>query len=235
MLNPGYQLPSDTDRLVPPPIQVSSSDYTNNEFWFKVATIVVPVLAVIIVVILVIMAVRMLKSDNNFDTSSKLGSPGMGHRKVVLDYEAKHAPLLKQHGSSTYSPAGTNQHTFHQQINSSTQQQSSSGGSPTSFSMGGNHNVTTSSHCDKKNETQAKINQLMHLEYSLLPQSYTDSTVKLSNTDVGNVNNMYRNVNLSLTQNNRNRDNSDKIYEKEVLNPVTVNWSGSAASGSYGM
>lgn len=194
------------------------------------------------------MAVRMLKNDNNFDSSSKLGSPGMGQRKIVFDYEANHTPLLKQN-ASTYNPAGTNQNTFHQQINS-TSQQSHNAPPPTSTLpattnlMG--HNVITSSHnhhnlhhhynCDKKNETQAKINQLMHLEYSLLPQSYnTESSVKLSNTDIGNNihSNVYRNVNLSLATNNR--DTSDKIYEKEVLNPVTVNWSGTAVSGSYGM
>ncbi|KAJ6646616.1 BMP and activin membrane-bound inhibitor like [Pseudolycoriella hygida] len=78
---------------------------------------------------------------------------------------------------------------------------------------------------DLKNETLAKKNQLMSLEYSLLPQSCHDPSNKPTNTEVGSAC-PYRNINLSLNQTAKSRDMNDKkVYEKEVLNPASY-WTG---------
>ncbi|CAD7087830.1 unnamed protein product [Hermetia illucens] len=81
-----------------------------------------------------------------------------------------------------------------------------------------NYNFS-SDHCDKKNETRAKIN-MMNLEYSLLPQNCGSPNVNLDNTSLSNSNACY-NINISLDTSNRN--NLHKIYEKEVLSPLTSN------------
>lgn len=186
---------------------IPPSHYNNdsNEVWFKAATIAVPICGAIILFMLMALAIRMLKTDS-IDSPSKLGgSPGCSSsRKIALDFEAN----LKN------SPLLKS---HHNQTN------------PLIF---------MNPESDKKNETQAKLNQIMSIQYSLLPQSCHDPLHKPNNTDSGEGvcnNNIYRNVNLSLVPSNRSyKDASEKIYEKDVLNSVTANWTGSG-SGSYGM
>lgn len=80
-------------------------------------------------------------------------------------------------------------------------------------------------HNDLKNENLAKKNQLMSLEYSLLPQSCHDPSHKPTNTEVGSAC-LYRNINLSLNPTAKSRDlNDKKVYEKEVLSPASY-WTG---------
>lgn len=87
------------------------------------------------------------------------------------------------------------------------------------------HGNTTICHNDLKNENLAKKNQLMSLEYSLLPQSCNDPTNKPTNTEIGSAS-LYRNINLSLNPSAKSREMNDKkIYEKEVLNPASY-WTG---------
>ncbi|KAG4070101.1 hypothetical protein HA402_013344 [Bradysia odoriphaga] len=88
---------------------------------------------------------------------------------------------------------------------------------------------TTICHNDLKNENLAKKNQLMSLEYSLLPQSCHDPSNKPTNTEVGSAC-LYRNINLSLSPTAKSRDMNDKkVYEKEVLSPASY-W-----AGNYGV
>lgn len=186
---------------------IPPSHYNNdsNEVWFKAATIAVPICGAVILFMLMALAIRMLKTDS-IDSPSKLGgSPGCSSsRKIALDFEAN----LKN------SPLLKS---HHNQTNPS---------------------IFMNPESDKKNETQAKLNQIMSIQYSLLPQSCHDPLHKPNNTDSGEGvcnNNIYRNVNLSLVPSNRSyKDASEKIYEKDVLNSVTANWTGNG-SGSYGM
>lgn len=84
---------------------------------------------------------------------------------------------------------------------------------------------TSICHNDLKNENLAKKNQLMSLEYSLLPQSCHDPSNKPTNTEVGSAC-LYRNINLSLNSAAKSREMNDKkVYEKEVLSPASY-WSG---------
>lgn len=186
---------------------IPPSHYNNNsdEVWFKVATIAVPIFGAIILLLLIALAIRILKTDS-IDSPSKLGggSPGCSSSSRKI--------ALDFEANLKNSPL-----------------------------LKSHHNQTNPSICmnpesDKKNETQAKLNQIMSIQYSLLPQSCHEH--KPNNTDSSDGvcnNNIYRNVNLSLVPSNRSyKDASDKIYEKDVLNSVTANWTGSG-SGSYGM
>lgn len=107
-------------------------------------------------------------------------------------------------------------------------------GASSSNSSGCNGGNTLSSNCDKKNENLAKRNQLQSIEYRLLPISYQDPNVKLLNTEEGVINNVYS-KNFNLAQNTKhpttvlqqisNNVKDDKVYDKELLNPVVMNWS----------
>lgn len=94
------------------------------------------------------------------------------------------------------------------------------------------HTNQPSNVCDKKNENLAVRNHLLSLEYTLLPNSYQDSNIKLLNTEEGVLNNIYSKnfkappmAGATVKQNISNEvKNGDKIYDKELLNPVVVNW-----------
>lgn len=172
---------------------------------------------------------RMLTYEGHNQNGAKLtGSGGPCVRKVPLDFEGaygahpnqlhKHSPPLL---SKTNEPS-----VFQHQLSSNT--------------YGCNN--------DLKNETQARKNQLMTLEYSLLPQSCNDSILKPTNTDarplrtgdlrssagcttatgadaVNAGSGVYRN-NLSLAPSKQCRDavSDNKVYEKEALKPAPY-WS----------
>lgn len=199
----------------------STTEYSSNDVWFRAATIAFPICGAIILFILIALAVRMLKNDGSLDSPSKLSGSGSSTRKIPLDYEAYGAAHNQLH-----------HHNHHMQQHL---KQSPLLMKPT-VSNGADHpyatNHYTSCHNDLKNENQAKKNQLMTLEYSLLPQSCNDPNLKPTNTDLGTgqlisstgSNNLYRNVNISLNSSTRSKDGSgsdSKIYEKEALHPST--------------
>lgn len=212
------------------PVLTSTGDYNSSEYssseaaWFKAATIAFPICGGIILLILIALAIRILKNDG-IDSPSKLGNgTGCSTRKFPIDYEA--------YGASTA-------HNQHLQNLKQSPPLLTNKNCIAAGDAGGHHYTSThySCHNDLKNETQAKKNQLMTLEYSLLPQSCSDPVVKPTNTGIGSgaaasgdcgggdslSNNLYRNVNLSLNSSNRSKDgySDNKVYEKEVLHPQT--------------
>jgi len=163
----------------------------NNDLWFKVAIIIVPILGIIIVILLIILAIKMLKADGiepTFKTVDNLEVPKVNggynfkpQEYVIYDNEAN-SSLLVQPGTS----------------------------------------------CDKKNENLAKRNQLLSLEYRLLPSSFQDPGVKFLNTEDGVINNtLSKNFNNALqkplAQKISNNVKEDKLCEKEFLNLVGWN------------
>lgn len=173
----------------------------NNDLWFKVAIIFVPILGIIIVILLIILAIKMLKSDGleasfkNAPTNDPASKHVVYGLKTVIiengvlhDYDANTSLLVQ----------------------------------PTSSS--------TNTNCDKKNENLAKRNQLLSLENRLLPASFQDPGVKLLNTEEGVTNNFYsKNFNTlqqkPIVKQITNNVKGDKICDKEFLNPVAASWS----------
>ncbi|GAB0087820.1 Activin_recp domain-containing protein [Sergentomyia squamirostris] len=213
------------------PVSPTSGE-SQDEVWFKAATISITICGAIILIVLIATAVRMLRSDTrNADSASKLGtcSPGFSGRKIILDFgdaynqvysgngsqqsNIKHVPLLKVDDNlppsyTIYPPP------HHHQLQNYQQSLKPSG--------------------DSKNEAQAKKNQIKSLEYTLLPQSYHEKSI---NTDVGS-NPGYRDINLSPTLQGRlQTDNSaeNKTYEKDILAAVPPNWTNNSTSNSYGV
>lgn len=211
--------------------EYNSGEYSSSEAaWFKAATIAFPICGGIILLILIALAIRILKNDG-IDSPSKLGNgTGCSTRKFPIDYEAYGASTAHNQHLKQSPPLLINKNCI----------------LPAAGEAGSHHYTSThySCHNDLKNETQAKKNQLMTLEYSLLPQSCSDPVVKPTNTGIGSgattsgdcsdalANNLYRNVNLSLNSSNRSKDgySDNKVYEKEVLHPQTY-WN-SAAVGT---
>lgn len=82
-------------------IPLSSSDYSS-DFWFKLATIAVPICGAIILFVLIALAIRILKNEG-IDSPKLNGSSCSSNRKPPVDYEAygaheqnvKESPLLK--------------------------------------------------------------------------------------------------------------------------------------------
>lgn len=195
-----------------------NSEYNNNEVWFRAATIAFPICGAIILFILIALAVRMLKNDS-LDSPSKLGGSGSSTRKIPLDYEA-------------YGAATTAHNHLHHHHLQHLKQSPPLLVKPNDYPYNSN---SYSCHNDLKNENQAKKNQLMTLEYSLLPQSCNDPSLKPTNIDLSSgqrigtghdatgPNSMYRNVNLSLNSATKGKDSSSdsKVYEKEALHPST--------------
>lgn len=214
----------------------SSGDLANNEFWFRMATIFFPICGAIILFLLIALAMRMLTYDGSNQNVAKLtgsSSGGPCGRKVPLDFEGAYAAhpnqLMHKHSPPLLSKIGE----------------------PSAFQ----HQLSSSNygcHNDLKNETQARKNQLMTLEYSLLPQSCNDPSLKPTNTDarsslmrtggllrssgggsvmptgadvVNGGSGVYRN-NLSLAPSKQCRDavSDNKVYEKEALNAAPY-WS----------
>lgn len=176
----------------------------NNDIWFKIAVIIVPILGVIIVALLIILAIKMLKSDSDLQIKPSIDNLGQPYKGGAGGYAGIHVEEgLTENDNDTHM----------------------------SLLCGQTH---ASNVCDKKNENLAVRNQLLNLEYTLLPNSYQDSNVKLLNTEEGVLNNIYsKNFKASpmcgatttLKQNISNEvKNGDKIYDKELLNPVVVNW-----------
>lgn len=193
---------------------VIPSDYNSNEILLKAATIAVPICGAIILFVLMAFAIRMLKSDGidspsklSIDGTSSTGGGGNGSRKSTLDYEAAYGAAAAAHHTQ-------NLKQFPLLLNKQQHQ---------SNELFNNQNMC---HNDLKNECLAKKNQLMTLEYTLLPQSCSDN--KQTNTDAGagTTTSHYRNINLSLNETGRSKDVYDnKIYEKEILNPAPY-WAG---------
>lgn len=191
-------------------------EYSSNETaWFKAATIAFPICGGIILLILIVLAIRILRYDS-LDTPSKLGSCS-NTRKFPLDFDA--------YGASSAAAS-------HQLHNDHSKEL------PLLFKGSGDHYAHYEPHChhnDLKNETQAKKNQLMTLEYSLLSQNDT-AVIKPSNTElsqagaegVAAIDLLYKNVNLSLNSSGGGGGglggagaSDNKVYEKEVLHPQT--------------
>jgi len=202
-------------------VQPDAPIFNSNDMWFKVATIAVPILGALILFLLIALAIHLLKTDN-IDSPSKLGSPSGSSRKAT-DYEAygtahhpqtiKSSPLLKH-----YNHMDTN---FTQ----------------STISTNSNQNI------HQHQQIQNHPNYLQNpsnYHYSLLPQSCNDPLIKPINTETNgccpNDKRTHRNINLSLQTNNKcKKDTCDKIYDKEIINPVSANWTGSGVSNSYGM
>lgn len=175
----------------------------NNDIWFKIAVIIVPILGVIIVALLIILAIKMLKSDG-MDSHLKSSIDNLGQQYKV--------------GAGGY---GVNAlHVEEGLIGADNE---------THVSL----LCQSSNVCDMKNENLAVRNHLLSLENTLLPNSYQDSNIKLLNTEEGVLNNIYRKNfkappmanGATVTQNISNEaKNGDKFYDKELLNPVVVNW-----------
>uniref|UniRef100_A0A6B2E4K0 Putative activin a type ib receptor serine/threonine protein kinase n=1 Tax=Phlebotomus kandelakii TaxID=1109342 RepID=A0A6B2E4K0_9DIPT len=210
---------------------------SQDEVWFKAATIAITVCGAIILFVLIVTAIRMLRSDGRGgDTTSKLGtgsgSPSCNGRKIILDFgdaynqvyggssqqsNIKHVPLLKVDDglppSYTIYPSPN-----HHQLQ--------------------NFQQTTTKVCgDSKNEAQAKKNQIKSLEYTLLPQSCHEGVQKPINTDVA-TSPAYRDVNLSPTLHGRVRPDiamDNKTYEKDMLAAVPPNWTNNSTNNSYGV
>lgn len=222
----------------------STGEIANNEFWFRMATIFFPICGAIILFLLIALAMRMLTYDGNNQNVTKLtggggggGSSGGGAcvRKVPLDFDGAYGAhpnqlLMHKHSPPLLTKTGEPSSAFQHQFSS------------------GNYGC----HNDLKNETQARKNQLMTLEYSLLPQSCNDPSLKPTNTDArslraasglrnsgdcsmpmsgtdavnGGIGGVYRN-NLSLApskQCRRDGVSDNKVYEKEALNAAPY-WS----------
>lgn len=267
--------------------KINNQNHKNdeNEMWFTITTIAVPVVGLIILILLVTFAIRMLKADGDnvgnrtlkhAITSSNGGiqAPNSNSNRITTSHLARHLdrnidygrnlinnhqiPLLAKTNCLRGTNATIRQHLQRLQEEHQLQEQRT-----TSFSIvpepsvlprpsfptrdGIKHIIS----CDKKNEVQAKRNDLINLKYSLLPQSSNDPNIKLTNTEDGVVNNRYdKNVNIvepfaapsfaphttmqigfgnSVLPSNHNKyftnDNkTNKIYEKKVLNPVIANW-----------
>lgn len=176
----------------------------HNDIWFKIAVIIVPILGVIIVALLIILAINMLKSDgmesqlkasiDNLGQQYKVGAGGYGVNAMHVEEGLTGADNETHVSLLCQAPSNV---------------------------------------CDKKNENLAVRNHLLSLEYTLLPNSYQDSNIKLLNTEEGVLNNIYRKNfkappttgGATVTQNISNEvKNGDKFYDKELLNPVVVNW-----------
>lgn len=208
---------------------------SQDEVWFKAATIAITVCGAIILFVLIAAAIRMLRSDGHgMDSASKLGtgsSPSCNGRKIILDFgdaynqvyggssqqsNIKHVPLLKMDDGlppsyTIYPPPN------HHQLQNFQQ------------------NPKVSS--DSKNEAQAKKNQIKSLEYTLLPQSCHEGHQKPINTDVV-TSPAYRDVNLSPTPHGRTHPEiamDNKTYEKDMLTAVPANWTNNPTSNPYGV
>lgn len=178
---------------------VPSPEFNSNEIWFRAATIAVPICGVVILLVLVILAIKLLKNDAIESPSKLMGVVGSGGNGTV---SGTRNVVMEEFGAHS------------QNLKQLPLLQRNS------VEYFNNQNVT---HSELKNECLAKKNQLMTLEYSLLPQSCHDS--KQTNTDSGCAS-LYRNVNLSISPSSRDRNYCDsKVYEKEVLNP-TPYWAG---------
>lgn len=175
----------------------------NNDVW---SLIIVPILGVIIVALLIILAIKMLKSDG-MDSQLNPSIDNLGHQYKVA-------------GAGGY---GVNAMHVEEGLTGADNE--------THVSLLCGHNQP-SNVCDKKNENLAVRNHLLSLEYTLLPNSYQDSNIKLLNTEEGVLNNIYSKnfkappiAGATAKQNISNEvKNGDKIYDKELLNPVVVNW-----------
>ena len=185
------------------------------------ATITVPILGAIILFLLVACAIRMLKTDNVDITSAKLHrSNSLSQVNVSGQADGHFSGNYNQYTKNSLEPSHSPLLTKENQIKNMTDCYAKANNS-----------------CDKKNEALAKRNDLINLEYSLLPQSCNDPNVKLTNTEEGVVNNIYsKNFNYKMPPSsipqfgglangpNKSYNYSDKCYEKEVLNPVVANW-----------
>uniref|UniRef100_A0A336MK85 CSON001088 protein n=1 Tax=Culicoides sonorensis TaxID=179676 RepID=A0A336MK85_CULSO len=193
----------------------------NNDVYFKIAVIIVPILGIIIVALLIILAIKMLKSDG-IDSQLKPSIDNLGQ-------------TYKVPGPGGYGVNSMMHHHHHHVIEDGLT--GTDNDTHVVSLLCGHQNATTTTTqiavCDKKNENLAVRNQLMSLEYRLLPNSYQDSNIKLLNTEEGVLNNIYsKNFKAppicggtTIKQNISNESkNGDKIYDKELLNPVVVNW-----------
>lgn len=174
------------------PMQQTTPGSSNNDGWFFVATILVAIIGVIIFFALISVAIKILRSDKISSPSLKLDSSNELVRKLPIDCEAQ--------TTSTTTIIKQSPH-------------------PCRYTINNHYDFDI---CDKKNETRAKINQLMNLEYCLVPQCSSGDNIKPNNIQPSGSNNLYRNVNISLDSTHRNKDNMCKVYEKEVLSPVTA-------------
>lgn len=204
-----------------------TSNYNSNEIWFKAATIIFPICGGVILFALIALAIRILKNDNFNSSTSKLSKSSTGcctssansrsMHKTPIDYEAYGASSAATIGlTPTLNDTDLSCHS--QNIKPLLQKYQNQ-----------NEQIHCSKHgtvnSDMKNENFAKKNQIMSLEYSLLPQSCNDPAIKPNNNDTVVNNNLYRNINLSYAplQSNSKSVGSigfvdNKIYEKNVIN-----------------
>lgn len=97
-------------------------------------------------------------------------------------------------------------------------------------------NETGMSHCDRKNEANAKLNTAQGHEYNLINKDLHNTPISVMqkpNLSVPTCNNVYKNVNLSVTHHNTpdilNQNSTEKLYDKRALNSV-VNWGNTNSS-----
>ncbi|GLV34195.1 hypothetical protein CBL_00125 [Carabus blaptoides fortunei] len=219
------------------PNMAASPGYNSNEVWFKAAIIAVPICGVVILFLLIFLAVKILRTDT-LTASSKLGPPyhhGIERKTNRDHFDAVHhqssvslkkVPLLihqHHHAHDVLSGACTN-HSADELLKN------------TAVPLLVQNETGVSHSYDKKNEANAKLNTA-HAQYSLIQNKDRDTSSapllhKPSNISTSS-NNVYRNVNLSLTPTPQSvqQPTTDKLYDKQALSAV-INWGAPSPSSS---